>query len=393
MNETNGGTMQNSGFRSQLFTDVLAGKMPARVPESCGVNACAALELAGFDLRTAQYGYTKVLEAAEQLNAKYDTDTLIGTWPAMPYVTKAIGSRTNVMGADGFMQHPNVHIMEATEYDELIADPLKYMWDKQMPRAFTEFAEPWPNNAFALLKAMLLEKEVGMKMFMANYEMSIKYNKSTTPIITAISRAPFDYLADYFRSFTGALTDIRRYPNKVLQAVETLKPLMVRGALASTAGAEPTREGNRVFFALHMATYMRPKDFQKYWWPTFKETIWDVYNAGFGILIFAEENWMQLIDCFDELPPLCHIMFEYGDPKIIKEKVGKKHIIQGMYPVDLLKRGSKEEVTAKAKELLDVMAPGGQYIFDFDKSILRAKQVNWDNFGYLVDCVKEYGKY
>lgn len=283
--------------------------------------------------------------------------------------------------------------MEENEYDELIKNPLKYMWDKQMPRAFTEFSKPWPYNAFALLKSFLLEKEIGEIMGKANYEMSLKYNKSTTIMINAISRAPFDYLADYFRSFTGALIDIRRHPDKVLQAVEAIKPLMVRGALASCRGVKPTRENNRVFFALHMATYMRTKDFEKFWWPTFKETVWDIYNAGFGIVIFAEENWMRLLDYFDELPPLCQIMFEYGDLKTIKKKVGKKHIISGMYPVNLLKNGTKEEIAAKAKELLDIMAPGGHYIFDFDKSILRAKQINWDNFAYLTDCIKEYGRY
>lgn len=98
-----GNDMEDSTFKSQLFRDVLDGKIPKRVPEACGVNTCAALELAGYNLRYAQYGYSKVLKATDKINAKYNTDTLIGTWPAMPYVTKTIGSRTNVMGSDGFM--------------------------------------------------------------------------------------------------------------------------------------------------------------------------------------------------------------------------------------------------------------------------------------------------
>lgn len=385
--------MEDSAFKSRLFEDVLNGKTPKRVPEACGVNTCAVLELAGYNLRQAQYGYSKILDATDRINAKYNTDTLIGTWPSMPYVTKTIGSRTNIMGSDGFMQHPNLRIMEDDEYDELIENPLKYIWDKQIPRTFREFSKPWPYNAFALLKSFLLEREMSDIMGKANFEMELKYNKSTTPMITGISRAPFDYLADYFRSFTGALIDIRRYPDKVIQAVKAIKPLMVRGALASCRGKNPNRKDNRIFFALHMATYMRPKDFEKFWWPSFEETIWDIYNAGFGIVIFAEENWMRLLDYFDKLPPLCHIMFEYGDLKIIKEKVGKKHIISGMYPVSLLRNGTKEEVTSKAKEVLDIMAPGGHYIFDFDKSVLRAEQINWDNFKCLIDCVKKYGEY
>lgn len=385
-------TAVTSEYRNQLFIDVYEGKVPDRIPEKLGVNGAAALELAGYDILTAQYGSSKYIDAIDKFNAKYDTDMLTGgVGGATPYYTKMIGSRTNIMGVDGFMQHPNVYGMEVEEYDDFIKDPIKFIWDVVIPRLFTEFARPWPHNAFALLKMVKTRDEVNGNIFRASALMQKKYNKVTIPLSRGISRAPFDYLADYLRSFTGALTDMRRIPKKVMEAVDAITPLMIKCGTPRPAPTNRTTE--KIFFALHMPTYMRVKDFEKFWWPSFKETIWSVYNAGFGISVFCEEDWMRMLDYLDELPELCELQFEYGDTKIIKEKVGTKHIIQGMYPVHYLTAYSEEQVCDKAKEMMDVFSPGGKYIFGFDKSILRARQIKWDNLSALIDCVHTYGKY
>jgi hypothetical protein len=86
-------------------------------------------------------------------------------------------------------------------------------------------------------------------------------------------------------------------------------------------------------------------------------------------------------------------MFEYGDPKLIKEKLGKKHIIIGMYPIMNLKTKSKEECVAEVKKHLDILAPGGKYIFGFDKSPLLFSDINLENLCAVVETVRDYGVY
>lgn len=383
--------VKSSEYKTKLFTDIYTGQKPDRVPEKLGVNACAALELAGYDLRTAQYGVTKVLDATDKLNGTYDTDNLVGTWPGTPWLAKFTGSRTNVMGTDGFIQHPNVHGMEETEFDQLLADPLKFIWETVIPRVFTEFDAPPMKAAYAMARTIKASDEINGKLVRGNIGLIEKHNKSKLPGLSGICRAPFDYFADYLRSFTGALIDIKRRPEQVLQAVDLITPLMIKGG--TPRNIENPNRTHRIFFALHMPTYMREKDFAKFWWPTFKETVWGVYNAGFGVNIFCEENWMHILDYLNELPPGCELQFEYGDPKVIRDTVGQKHIISGLFPVSLLKKGTKEEVCDKAKEYLDILAVDGRYTFNFDKSILRAAQINWDNFQPLLDTVHEYGKY
>lgn len=47
----------------------------------------------------------------------------------------------------------------------------------------------------------------------------------------------------------------------------------------------------------------------------------------------------------------------------------------------------------KAKEILDIMAPGGGYIFGFDKMALTLGDINLENLAAVTDFVREYGKY
>jgi hypothetical protein len=86
-------------------------------------------------------------------------------------------------------------------------------------------------------------------------------------------------------------------------------------------------------------------------------------------------------------------MFEYGDPKLIKEKLGKKHILNGFYPITLLKTGTKQQCIDKAKELIDILAPGGKYFFGFDKAIITADSVNLENLKAVLEYVSENAYY
>src|SRR5690606_11325674 len=93
-----------------------------------------------------------------------------------------------------------------------------------------------------------------------------------------------------------------------------------------------------------------------------------------------EHDWMRYLDYLQELPAGTRFIFEFGDPQLVKDKLGKKFIILGFYPLILLKTGSKEQCIDKAKELLDILAPGGNYIFAFDKGAVSLDSINLDNY-------------
>lgn len=149
------------------------------------------------------------------------------------------------------------------------------------------------------------------------------------------------------------------------------------------------------FIPLHMAPYLRDKDFATLYWPTFKKLVETMAGMGQNVQLFVEQDWMRYLDYLYELPENTIMRFEYGDPKLVKEKLGKKHIISGFYPITLLQTGTKQQCVDKAKELMDVLAPGGKYWFQADKSVINfeAKGPVADNMRAVLEYVHENGTY
>jgi hypothetical protein len=119
-----------------------------------------------------------------------------------------------------------------------------------------------------------------------------------------------------------------------------------------------------------MPAFIRTKDFEALYYPTFKRMIETFARQGSGVLVFCEGDWMRYLDHLHDLPQNTRLWFEYGDPGVVKQKVGDKHILTGFYPLSLLETCSQDTVIDKAKELVDILAPGGRYYFDFDKGLI-----------------------
>lgn len=104
---------------------------------------------------------------------------------------------------------------------------------------------------------------------------------------------------------------------------------------------------------------------------------------------------MRYLDYLWELPENTIMRFEYGDPRLVAEKLGGRHILSGFYPITLLQTGTKEQCIDKAKELLDILAPTGKFWFQADKSIISADKDGKiaENLRAVLEYVTENGSY
>ncbi|WP_423055542.1 uroporphyrinogen decarboxylase [Acetobacterium carbinolicum] len=374
--------------KNRIFEDLYNGKQPERVPIFSTADNAFCLEYAGFNLKTEQYSIDKNLEAIKKATMDFECDAVFGLYSRFPHFYKILGATNFVPGADGFIQHPEVSGLEVDEYDAFIADPMKVLWDKVLPRIYTVIGKGGFESQKAVSKAFTTLYTTLGKIGANCTVMANELGKSTYSFVGAVSCAPFDVLADQLRSFSGISTDVRRCPDKVEAAAEALLPLALKAGILPTSNRYV-----RTMIPLHMGPYMREKDFKRLYWPTFKAFVEGMDKAGVGANIIVEQDWMRYLDYLNELPENTTLMFEYGDAKIIKEKVGKRHIVSGLYPLGILKTGTERECLDKAKELIDILAPGGKYAFGFDKSLLRINDVNVDNLKAVLSFVKDYGKY
>ncbi|HHX75226.1 MAG TPA: uroporphyrinogen decarboxylase, partial [Firmicutes bacterium] len=275
------------------------------------------------------------------------------------------------------------------EYDEFIANPHDCVVEKVLPRLYPALQTDPVKRALLFAKAMLANMDYQNRFKAITDELVKKYGYfSPPPGSLGGVTAPFDYLADFLRSFTGISKDVRRCPEKVAAACEALLPYQVKKGLPPN----PHRHGY-TFVALHMATYLRTSDFEKLFWPSFLKMVRALAEKGQYCYLFCEHDWMRYLDHLSELPENTRLYFEYGDPKTIKEKLGKKLILGGMYPITYLRTATRQQCIDKAKELLDIMAPGGNYIFNFDKSSLSPGDINLDNYIAVLEYVRDHTRY
>ena len=163
--------------RNQLYMDVRAGKIPKRVPINLNMDGAAALEYAGYDLKTQQYDIKYLIDAMEKAAQDFESDNLGVTAVRFAHFYKILGAKHFVMGTDGFLQHPEIAAMEPKEYDVLIAEPYQFLWDSVIPRLYTELDKPWPLSSAALAKGFHTFYSTIGQIGAAKNELCLKYGK------------------------------------------------------------------------------------------------------------------------------------------------------------------------------------------------------------------------
>ena len=379
--------------RTQIYHDIFDGIIPKRVPIEQSFTPFSVAQYAGIDPRICYWTPDVLLDKAMEIADRIHTDkNPFGFSILSPARYEALGAKSIVMASNGFMQHPNTHMMEPEEYDEFIKDPLAFIVEKGFPRVYKNL--DFNNNpALAILTLSIAEKrsaDTSAKSFSVSKALDEKYGYCQIPKVPG-GYAPMDILTDELRSFSGMLVDLRRRREKVIEAVEAFSPINYWDCLPEDL--EHISRYGAGSNSLHMATFMRPKDFQEIYWPAYKRQVESLASEGIRCLAFLEEDWTNLLDYVYELPVGTEVMLEKADPKLAKEKLGKKHILCGGFPIEYLSQLTKEEAADKAKEFIDIMAPGGNYIFSLNKGILCAADCNLDNFEAVIETVLERGVY
>lgn len=298
-------------------------------------------------------------------------------------------SNMDVMSKSGFVQHPESATLYADELDEYIQSPYDMIQSKMRPRSYPAYSEEPFQRLFNYMRFYLCNQEFNQIIAQANKIIAEKYGLLTTPAGSS-GRAPvaFDNLADRAGGFNEILTDIKRRPQKILDAMDAFMPYAIHLATKS----KPHILGSNAIMT-HMGVFLRNKEFDKFYWPKFNEIVHVGAEGSRATTIFCEGDWTRFLDEMTELPMGTRLYMEYTDMQKFKDKLGKKCVLGGFYPLTLLKNGTKQQCVDKAKEIMDIMAPGGNYFFRFDKAVLDTNDLNPENYTAVMDYVLENGQY
>lgn len=370
--------------RTEIFNDVYSGKIPKRVPITVDIDMSYAIQYAGLSLRTAQYDWDLIELAYDNIcKALYDCDMIPVSMYRFPALYQMLESKVFMMSDTGFIQHPEVSAMSVDEYGEFIKDPYKFLLEVALPRLNGALNKGSAEDAKNLAMAYYMFNDLFFKNSVIEEKMVEKYNYAIRPTLTG-NVTPVDFIAASLRGFSKIASDFRRCPKLIAEAAEALLPMQkMMGTLIP---------GHSEIY-LHMPPFISEKAFTQCYWTTFKEMVDYLVENGQTVRLWCERDWMRYLDYLALLPDNVCLYFELGDAKLAKEKLGTKKVISGLYPSEMFRTATPDECADKAKEIMDTLAPGGGYIFCFDRGVLSLQDANMGCVQKVLKTVKEYGVY
>lgn len=340
----------------------------------------------GVDVKDVS-SYDQAIGIAKKFYKDLQYDALSYIYMPQNVVT---ANMINILGGgahvvvDGVKQiNPSaVTILEPEEYPELIKDPTNYLLETVYPRRFSSLRIEDPQERFAKIAEL-------MGFFNGLAEYTASYAKNGIPVMMGPRTYfnPVDLIMDVFRDFTGISRDIRRCPELVRDAGLA----MVEAYTTMTAMTQP-QSYESITVPMHLPPFIKPKDFEKVYWPSFKALTEAVIEQGHNVTYFFEKNYSHLYDYLQDLPNKGIVgVFEEDDIRVVKEKLGNTMTIAGGLSSNLMKYGTKEECINQVKGLIDDLGPGGGYFITNDVPLMFPNDANPENLKAVADCINEYG--
>jgi len=390
-------------FRQRLrrYVTALRNEKPDCVPIRPFVAEFVA-KYAGMTCQEVTHDYNKAFEATRLCAKDFDWDAVVANmvyvWTGLTHTLGLKYYATPGIDLDpdtGFQYReppPEQAWMPPEDYDAFIDDPTAYLFTTWLPRVSRHIEAPGRpvtlRNQFALVNGAMAMLSY-FNAFGPQVE-ALRVECGMPSAIAGILKAPFDILADKFRGYVGLAYDLFERPEKVMKACEALMPHLLH--IARTT-ADPDRLAP-IGFWMHRGCvpFVSRETFDRFYWPTLKPIIEELWADGHQVLFYAEGDWNAHLDRFAELPDrsiVYHV--DKADIGEVQKVLGHKFCISGGVPNDVLAFGTPEDVRRHCRRVLDVAARDGGYIMDASAIIQNDARV--ENIRAMTEFTREYGVY
>ena len=412
--------------REKRIRDAVELRVPDRVPVMMARNSGTHFtsSYTGVPLSAAYYDPVVWKEAYKKTILDFEPDVCV------PQIAMNSGTVLELLDTkqqrwpggtlppDATNQFVEGEYMKADEYDHFLSDPSDFTFRRYLPRVYGTLEPltklpPFRNmiggTGFIGILGFFLRpefKELADKLTKAAQEQerdrmlgagfAEEMASLGFPALEgggagggAPSGAPFDAISDYLRGMRGAMLDMYRCPDKLLAACDKL----LEWRMATATPAKPKTKGHFVVGgggALHRGSegFMSIKQFEKFYWPSFKRTLMAAIDLGYTTSSFCEGVWDDRLEYWLELPKGKSILsFERTDMFKAKEVLGGHACILGNVPPTLLDTGSPEDVDEYCKKLIKGCGKGGGFILANGSDMHHAKPAN---VKAMVESVKKY---
>ncbi|MFC2071007.1 uroporphyrinogen decarboxylase family protein, partial [Chloroflexota bacterium] len=188
---------------------------------------------------------------------------------------------------------------------------------------------------------------------------------------------------------SGTMIDMFRQPDKLIETCEKILELTLARPMP-----EPNQFGNiRMFMTNTRGSddFLSTKQFDKFYWPTFRKLVLTLIERGATPCIFFEGHFTSRLEYLLDFPK-GKLLVRLDATDIYKAKeVLKNHLcIQGNVPSSLLQAGTVQEVKDYCKDIIDKIGKDGGFILSPRSS---TDEVKPENLKAMIDFTHEYGVY
>ncbi len=378
--------------RWQRYVDCVKLRQPDRMPVALQPTLWLA-KYGNVTCKRLMYDYENTAAIAERAVLEFEPDvhspmvltTATGrSLDALGY--KQLKWAGHGVGDDQPWQYLDREYMKPGEYDEFIFDPTGFYLQKYLPRVAAAFegieelpyfpglhyvrfiggVRPFAKpRVRAALENLIEAAEEAERLAAHHAAFTQRMTALGFPvgyIITAA--APYDLIADYFRGATGMMTDLYRNPDKVLALLDKAADFLLRQVLL---GAQATTNPV-VFIPIHWAPdpFMSGKQFEKFWWPSFRKFMIGLIDAGMIPMPMWESDCTKRLEAIADIPPgTCIYWFERTDMVRAFEVLGDVVALRGNLSPSMMTTGTPEDVDGAVRRLAEnVFHKGGKLILD-----------------------------
>ena len=219
--------------------------------------------------------------------------------------------------------------------------------------------------------------------------LSKKFTEMGFPV-TVGGRAlvPFDAFSDFYRGTLDTMMDLYEHPEVIVRFMD----MNMEYVLESITNQSKIAPGKWVFMPLHkgMDSFLTDQQYKDFYWKYLQKIINHIIDVGMIPYIYTEGPYNSRVKYLSDVPKGKVVYsFEEVDPVYAKQQLGDTACIMGVFPVYLMHYGTKQQVIDETKRLIDILAPGGGYIFSTGAGYDHAKP---ENVEAMFETVKTYGK-
>jgi len=365
---------------------------PDRIIADVSMGAEFALRRKGLTGKDMVYNHDRLREPLLEFHREFQPDTSVGMLPYPGKSWDMLEFKLYIWGGQRLpdsmaIQAVEGEYMREDEYAEFTADPTAFWLKKYLPRAygalgplgmlpdFPRISEcvdtidlllPFGLPPFQkMLRKMMEAGNELMKMLEAARQTGAMIAGEGFPRMGVnIVKTPFDYLGDTLRGTRGILMDMYRRPKELLAATEAYVPVLIK----SIVDASDRTGAPAAMYVLHKGAdgFMSQAQFEKFYWPTWKQVMLALYEEGIISYLFIEGSYNQRLEYLAQMPAkslVCH--FDKSDMKRVKDLLSKKFTIAGNVPASMMSNASTEEVRTYCDSLVDLYQDAPGYIMAF----------------------------